>query len=144
MSENFSVEEFRCHDGTTYPEEWVDTRLPALLQTLEAIRHAAGDRPVHILCGYRTPAYNQRLRDRGLQGERQATGVATHSQHMEGRAADICVFGMTAHVLHAIVMELHEHGGLPELGGVGLYDGMGFVHVDTYRLATGQLRHWTG
>lgn len=144
ISEHFDLDEFACPDGVVYPEEWVHTRLPPLLRVLETIRHAIGDRRTTVLCGYRTIAYNQRLRERGLNGERHTTGVALHSQHCEGRAADIQVFGVTTHVLHSLILELHEAGKLPDLGGVGLYEKLGFVHVDTYRLATGQLRKWEG
>jgi uncharacterized protein YcbK (DUF882 family) len=132
------------HDGTPYPAEWVTTRLPALHRTLEAIRLKCGSQPVRILCGYRTVAFNAELRRRGLQGERHATGVALHSQHTEGRAADIQVFGMATKVLHGHVIEAYEQGQLPELGGVGIYEGLGFVHVDVYRLADGHLRQWSG
>jgi uncharacterized protein YcbK (DUF882 family) len=143
-SKHFHLSEMTCPDGTPYPDEWVATRWPALARTLEAIREGEGGHPIKILCGYRTQAYNERLRLRGLRGERHATGVTQHSQHMEGRAADIMCFGMSAHALHAVVMELWEMGKLPELGGVGLYEGLGFVHIDTYRLATGKLRRWNG
>lgn len=142
MDGHFSLEEFRCYDGTPYPDEWVTTRLPALLRTLEAIRSGVGDVPVRVLCGYRTQEYNSRLRLRGLRGERQETGVATHSQHCEGRAADICAFAVPVQVLHSTVLSLWESGKLPELGGVGYYEALGFVHVDVYRLASGRLRRW--
>ena len=132
------------HPALAYPAEWVPTRLPPLKRTLEVIRHAAGDHPYTLLCGYRDDLYNTYLRERGLQGERHATGVALHSQHEEGRAADGIIYGMGAHVLHGLVLELHKAGHLPELGGVGLYEHLGFVHVDTYRLASGELRRWTG
>ena len=145
MSEDhFSLSEFTCKDGTPYPDEWVHTRFPDLHRLLERIRLACGSHPVTILCGYRTVEYNQKLRDRGLKGERHATGVALHSQHTEGRAADIVVFGTPTKVVHGIIMEQYEAGHLPELGGVGLYDGLGFVHVDTWKLANGHLRHWSG
>ena len=153
-SDHFPVEEFtrrpftdhagKFHPAAPYPEEWLITRLPALKRTLEVIRLAAGAHPVTVLCGYRDPAYNVYLRERGLQGEQHHSGVAVHSQHEEGRAADIMIYGMTAHVLHGLVMELQEGGSLPELGGVGIYERLGFVHVDTYKLATGELRRWNG
>ena len=144
MDDHFKLEEFTCHDGTPYPDEWLRTRFPALHGLLEAIRHVLGDHPVHVLCGYRTFAYNQFLRDRGLHGERHETGVAEHSQHREGRAADIAIFGVDTRVLYSAIIEAHEAGKLHDLGGVGCYAKLGFVHVDTYKLATGQLRTWQG
>jgi uncharacterized protein YcbK (DUF882 family) len=47
-------------------------------------------------------------------------------------------------VLYGNVIEAHEQGLLPELGGVGYYHSLGFVHVDTFRLADGHLRQWIG
>ena len=142
-TQHFHVEEMTCHDGTPYPQEWVETRLPALFSTLEGIRHAVGDLPIRILCGYRTPAYNEALRSRGLSGEAGRTGVAEHSQHCEGRAADIVCFGMPVQVLLGHVIEAWEQGLLPELGGVGLYHQAGFVHVDVHKVP-GHLRRWLG
>lgn len=132
------------HPAEPYPAEWVQTRLPPLKRTAEIIRHKAGDHPMTILCGYRDDLYNAYLRERGLRGEHHATGVAEHSQHMEGRALDGVIYGMGAAVLYGLIIDLHEAGELPELGGVGLYEGLGFVHVDTYRLASGVLRRWNG
>ncbi len=144
MDDHFKLAEFACADGTPYPDEWATTRFPALHRTLEAIRHELGDHPVRILCGYRTVAYNQFLRDRGLKGEHHQTGVAEHSQHCEGRAADICVFGVDPRVVFSQIIEAHEQGRLPELGGIGAYVRLGFTHVDVYKLASGQLRKWNG
>jgi uncharacterized protein YcbK (DUF882 family) len=143
-SEHFKLWEFRCKDGTEYPEEWRKTRLPALLRLLEAIRHKVGDHPITVLCGYRTPSYNAKLRERGMRGESGKSGVAEHSQHMEGRAADICCHGMRTMVFYGHIVEAYEKGLLHDLGGLGLYESMGFVHVDTYRLASGHLRRWGG
>jgi uncharacterized protein YcbK (DUF882 family) len=151
--DHFPIEEFACkpytspdghHDAEPYPAEWEHTRLPPLKRTLEAIRLACGSQPVTIICGYRTIAYNAELRRRGLQGERHATGVALHSQHTEGRAADIMVFGMEHVALLKTILDAHDAGQLPELGGVGYYPSLGFTHVDVYRLASGELRRWNG
>ena len=143
VSQHFSLDEFACHDGTPYPSEWISTRLPALVKILEAIR-AAVDAKIHIMCGFRTAEENQRLRLKGLRGEGHMTGVAKHSQHMEGRAADIQAFGVPVKVLYSDIMRLYEEGKLPDLGGVALYEGLGFVHVDSYRMADGHLRRWFG
>lgn len=151
--DHFHVTEFACraytapdgyHPATPYPEEWIIERLAPLKRMLETIRLACGSHPVTILCGYRTVEFNAELRRRGLQGERRATGVALHSQHTEGRAADIMVFGLEPiQVLQAILSQ-HEAGNLPELGGVGFYPRLGFVHVDTAKAPSGKLRRWNG
>ena len=151
--DHFPVHEFTCkgfvapdgyHGPVPYPAEWSTTRLPELKRLLERIRLACGSHPVTILCGYRTVEYNAELRRRGLAGERHATGVALHSQHTEGRAADIVVFGVETLTVFKTILDQHAAGHLPELGGVGYYRGMGFVHVDTYKLADGTLRRWNG
>jgi len=151
--DHFPVTEFACHAYTapdgyhpaeSYPQEWEADRLSALKRTLEVIRIACGSQPVTILCGYRSVAYNVELRRRGLQGERHATGVALHSQHTEGRAADIQVFGLDTRVLHSTIVKLYEDGQVPELGGLGLYATLGFVHIDTFKDPSRNLRRWNG
>lgn len=154
MVDHFQIEEFarkafRDHKGVfhpskPYPAEWVPTRLPPLKRILEAVRHRAGDHPATILCGYRDDEYNTYLRERGLQGERKVTGVAKDSRHMYGDAVDFMIYGMTVHVLHSLILEMWEQGELPELGGVGLYERLGFIHIDTHKADDGHLRRWEG
>jgi uncharacterized protein YcbK (DUF882 family) len=151
--DHFPIHEFACpgfvardgyHQEVPYPAQWETERLFDLKAVLEQIRLACGSHPVTVLCGYRTVVYNAELRRRGLEGERHATGVALHSQHTEGRAADICVFGLETLALLQTVLDRHRDGHLPELGGVGYYPRMGFVHVDTLRAEDGHLRRWNG
>jgi len=151
--DHFPVTEFTCkgfldaagyHTPVLYPVEWAHTRLPDLKRLLERIRLACGSHPVTVLCGYRTVEYNQHLRDVGLKGERHATGVALHSQHTEGRAADIQVFGLETIAVLKTILDQHAAGHLPELGGVGYYPSLGFCHIDTWKLADGTLRRWNG
>lgn len=151
--DHFQLSEFTCHSfvdengyhpPVPYPAEWVNDRLPLLKRVLEGVRLACGSHPVTILCGYRTVEYNTYRRNKGLRGERHATGVALHSQHIEGRAADIQVFGVPRFVLLQTVLAQHEAGNLPDLGGVGYYPSLGFVHVDTFKDPSGKLRRWNG
>ncbi len=97
---------------------------PALIDLLARL-HARldTDEPFHLLSGYRSPATNARLRKR-------SSGVAKFSLHMEGRAADIHVPGVSTRTLREEAMALAA-------GGVGYYSRSGFVHVDT-----GQPRTW--
>lgn len=81
---------------------------------------------IDIVCGYRTPETNEMLRD-----ESPNSGVAEHSQHMEGHAIDIRVPGVTTARLRNAALSLHE-------GGVGYYPVSHFVHVDV-----GPVRQWT-
>lgn len=138
ITPHFSIEEFRCHDGTEYPQEWVVDRLTPLCAALEAIRDALGGHPIRILSGYRTPAHNEALRDADGSG----TGVAKNSQHVVGRAADITVDGLAPSDVHATILQLDEAGSI-QIGGLGLY--RGWVHIDVReRLADGHLARWTG
>ena len=144
ITEHFRLSEFACKDGTWYPVEWIDSRLTPLCYMDEIIRDACGGHAVTILCGYRTLAYNDHLREKGLTGESGKTGVAEHSQHIEGMANDIVVFGIPTMTLYKIVLDLYYGSKLPMLGGIGLYQGHGFVHVDVHKSQDGHLRKWVG
>lgn len=79
-------------------------------------------RPIRIVSGYRSPAYNAQLRRRG------ATAART-SLHMEGMAADIEVGKHLAARAFEIIKDLN-------CCGVGYYHGSS-LHVDT-----GPARYW--
>jgi uncharacterized protein YcbK (DUF882 family) len=97
----------------------------ALARTLrEAARHFGRDR-IDIVSGFRAPKYNLMLRKKGRQ-------VARDSQHTHGNAVDFRIPGIDVKSLEAWAKRLR-------LGGVGLYLGSGFVHVDT-----GRVRYWNG
>jgi uncharacterized protein YcbK (DUF882 family) len=81
---------------------------------------------IDIVCGYRTPWSNQFLRTRAAR-----TGVAEHSQHMEAKAIDIRVPGVSTLKLRNAALSLNE-------GGVGYYPVSKFVHVDV-----GPVREWS-
>lgn len=134
VSAHFSSREFDCHDGTLYPAEWVQDRLVPLCAVLEAIRAAMG-KPVIVVSGYRSPAYN-------AARARNSSGVAKDSQHLHGRAADIRVAGVPSAEVHAAVLALVKAGQLPKLGGLGIY--RGWVHVDVREKVDGHLARWTG
>jgi uncharacterized protein YcbK (DUF882 family) len=80
---------------------------------------------IDIVCGYRTPETNASLRQNSPQ-----TGVAEHSQHMEGHAIDLRVPGVTTAKLRDAALSL-------QAGGVGYYPVSQFVHVDV-----GPVREW--
>lgn len=97
----------------------------ALARTLrDAARHFGRDR-IDIVSGFRAPKYNLMLRKKGRE-------VARDSQHTHGNAVDFRIPGVSVHALEAWAKSLR-------LGGVGLYEGSGFVHVDT-----GRVRYWNG
>ncbi len=99
----------------------MDVRLLDLLYTIATKLETA--QPFHIISGYRSPASNALLR-------RISSGVAEHSQHMEGKAADIRLPGINLSLLRRVSMSLKD-------GGVGYYPTSDFVHVDVARV-----RYW--
>ena len=100
---------------------------PTLLDLLFALNGTLGtDQPFHVISGYRTPATNAMLQERGGAH----SGVASHSLHIEGKAIDIRVPGIRLEHLRDVAKSL-------KLGGVGYYPASNFVHVDT-----GRVRYW--
>ena len=99
---------------------------PRLFDVLHAI-HGKLDAtaPFQIISGYRSPETNAMMHAR-------SPGVASNSQHMQGKASDIRLQGVELGNLHKAALSL-------KAGGVGLYPVSDFVHVD---VAT--VRHWTG
>ena len=79
--------------------------------------------PIHLLCGYRSPQTNARLR-------RTNRGVARDSLHMRGMAADIRMPDRDYHQLHRAALAMRS-------GGVGRYRRSRFLHLDT-----GPVRNW--
>lgn len=97
---------------------------PALLDLLCALNHKLDtSKPFDLISGYRTPHTNAML-------AAHSEGVALHSMHILGKAADIRVPGRSLAVLHRVALALRD-------GGVGYYPRSDFVHVDT-----GRVRHW--
>jgi uncharacterized protein YcbK (DUF882 family) len=99
---------------------------PRLLDVVwEVSREVSGDKTIHVVCGYRSPATNEMLR-------RRSSGVARFSQHTLGKAMDFYVPG-------ASLEELRYAGLRLQRGGVGFYptSGSPFIHLDV-----GPVRHW--
>ncbi len=91
----------------------------------EVYRKTGAQDPIHIVCGYRSPATNNMLRSR-------SRGVAKLSQHMLGKAMDF-------YLPDVPLSTLRETGMKMQVGGVGFYptSGSPFVHMDT-----GSVRAW--
>jgi len=119
MSEiNFLLRDFR--NGEIKPIN------PELLDTLHLLtRRLNTSSPIHLVSGYRSPSTNAQLHAR-------SSGVARHSLHMEGMAADIRIPGRD-------LKKLFNVARIVRAGGVGYYPKSDFVHVDV-----GRIRHWTG
>jgi uncharacterized protein YcbK (DUF882 family) len=107
LSRYFSRSEFACHCGCGLSEP-----KQQLINTLEDIR-ALVKRPVKILSGHRCLRHNK------------AVGGVINSQHLTGSAADIQVIGIQPKILHDLI-DNHLN-----VGGLGLY--ATFVHVDIRR-----------
>jgi uncharacterized protein YcbK (DUF882 family) len=107
-------------DHRTGETKDIDVRLLDLLHRLT--KAIATDKPFHVISGYRSPRTNDFLRSHG-------DGVAANSLHLLGQAIDIRVPGIKLRELFRAAVKL---GG----GGVGIYPGPDFVHVDVGRVRT--------
>jgi uncharacterized protein YcbK (DUF882 family) len=110
----------RCH-FTNEPTDMADKLIPTVVA---AARHF-NVTTVDIVSGFRHPKYNLMLRKKGRQ-------VARDSQHTHGTAIDFWLPGVP-------IATLHAWAKARKMGGVGLYLGSGFIHMDT-----GPIRYWNG
>lgn len=116
LSEHFDASEFTCH----HCGAGADKISRRLIELLEKLRTACGDKPLHINSGYRCEAHNR------------AIGGAQDSQHMHGTAADVATpEGMTFESFKRAVESL-------PFDGIGYYPPLGdddsdesWIHVDT-------------
>ena len=113
LSAHFSLAEFISPNDPNRPNQSAMANLRELAAVLEIIRARAG-RPLKITSGYRSPSYNR------------AIGGAAMSLHTTGMACDIEAPGD--------MLELATLASkIEEIGGVGVYPGRGFIHVDIRR-----------
>ena len=98
---------------------------PRLLDLLRDLLASLGrpDAEIDVICGYRTAATNESLRESGR-------GVARQSMHVQAMAIDIRVPGVPTAELRDAALRLGR-------GGVGYYAASDFVHVDV-----GRVRRW--
>jgi uncharacterized protein YcbK (DUF882 family) len=115
---NWFLRDWRREEQTS-----MDPRLFDLIW--EVSREVGAQKPIEVVCGYRSPETNAMLR-------RRSGGVARFSQHMLGRAMDFYVPGVALEDVRIVGLRLQR-------GGVGYYptSGSPFVHLDT-----GNVRHW--
>lgn len=111
ISKNFQFKEFDCQGKGCCSKTIIDEKLVAYVQQ---IRDHFG-KPVTITSPYRCEVHNKRV------------GGATKSYHMQGRAADIVVQGVSSR-------EVAKYAESIGILGIGLYetsaDGY-FTHIDT-------------
>lgn len=112
---NYLLRDFRTDD--IYP---IDTEL---LDQLFDLKQTLGlNKPFHIISGYRSPFTNAQLR-------KHSHRVAEHSFHMQGRAIDIRVEGVSSKMIRNAALTMAQ-------GGVGYYPRNDFVHLDSGRFRT--------
>ena len=99
----------------------IDAGLLDLLHGLAGLTETR--RPFEVISGFRSPATNAMLRQRG-------EGVAAGSLHMKGQAIDIRLTDVQLPKLRAAALGMKR-------GGVGFYPAPDFVHVDV-----GRVRAW--
>ena len=113
---NHFLRDFRTGDETRMD--------PPLFDILFDIQQTAGSSGTyHVISGFRSEETNKMLRQR-------SSGVASNSQHLKGKAIDVRLTDLDTARLRDIALALKR-------GGVGYYNKLDFVHVDT-----GRVRRW--
>lgn len=122
VTKNFKISEMEIN-GQKIPGENAEILVACtqLLKDLQVLRDYLG-LPISILSGYRTEETQRKL------FEKDPVGVAKHSQHCFGRAADISVKGMTSQKLADAIFLLEAKGAFSCKPSVGIYPT--FVHFD--------------
>ena len=123
LTQNFSLREFRCKDGTDVPEELMES-VQLLAENLQKLRDRL-DVPITVISGYRSPEYNKRC------------GGVLRSQHLLATAADIKVRNHSPADVQGIVISMIKSGELHQ-GGVGVYPS--FLHY----AVRGRAARWKG
>ena len=122
LTNSFSLKEFACKDGNSVPLELL-ANVKELADNLQVLRDEVGV-PITITSGYRTEAYNKKI------------GGAKSSMHIQAKAADIKVQGLTPKEVKHIIEILIKDGKMKD-GGIGLYSS--WLHYDV-----GPKRRWGG
>ena len=121
VPESLKKIDYILRDHRTGEIKAIDTGLLNLLNTLA--RTISTEAPFHVISGYRSPDTNAYLRTNS------GGGVAAKSLHLLGKAIDIRVPGVDLRVLYRAAVGLRG-------GGVGIYPGSDFIHVDVGRVRT--------
>ncbi len=108
-------------DWRTDEEAAIDRQVLDQLHRLQTVMNT--NAPFDVISGYRSPKTNQMLRRKGR-------GVAKKSLHMRGMAVDVALPGRDLRQLYRAAKSL-------QAGGVGIYSGPGFIHLDS-----GRVRSW--
>ncbi|CEN34126.1 Peptidase M15 family protein (modular protein) [Capnocytophaga canimorsus] len=114
ITPNFKWGEFISKDGVAIPES-LKPNVIEVCKNLEIIRKEVGNKPIKVHSGFRSFKHNAEV------------GGRMNSYHLQGKAADISVKGMTSKELYDTIIRLMDEGKI-KAGGVGLY--ATFVHYD--------------
>ena len=114
LSLHFDLSEFVRNDKEDQgvPDGVLHHLMELCVNVLEPLRAKLG-KPIQITSGYRSPAHNA------------AIGGAKNSLHTTGMAADIAVGAIPDQIKVAAILSK-----IPAVGGIGLYEAKGIVHVD--------------
>lgn len=118
-----ALSEFDCLLRCHYTDEIHPIDVAVLDYLAHLDQQLGGGNTFHIISGYRSPLYNEKL-------SRTGNGVASKSLHLSGRALDVRLPQRPLDTLHRSALELG-------LGGVGYYPRSNFVHLDS-----GPYRSW--
>ena len=113
LTKNFSHAEFQCKSGAQMPDD-VKQNIQKLANSLQVLRDHLG-KPITINSAYRSPEHNAKI------------GGVRNSQHVQGKAADIAVQGMTTRQVATEIEKLIASGQMLQ-GAIGIYPT--FVHYD--------------
>ncbi len=99
------------------PDDLVHPPDPKLARLLYRVaEHFGRQREITVVSGYRSPSYN-------LLRSKQSKQVGKKSAHMQGKAIDIRISGVT-------ITRLRDYLKKLKAGGVGFYADSRFVHMD--------------
>lgn len=96
---------------------------PELLDLIDHLQDHFEADTVEIISGYRSGAFNRQLKDQGRD-------VADNSHHVAGQAIDFHLDEIREETIRDYLLKL-------QLGGVGFYGNLDFIHIDT-----GPFRTW--
>jgi uncharacterized protein YcbK (DUF882 family) len=109
----------RCH----YSGKVVDMDISVIEFLNQVHKIVGGSKEIHIVSGFRSQEYNNLLL-------RQGREVKRNSLHIQGKAIDVTVPGVSLSALRRVAVSLRY-------GGVGYYRQSDFVHLDS-----GRFRIW--
>jgi uncharacterized protein YcbK (DUF882 family) len=119
VPESLAAINYNLRDHRTNTVHEIDQRLLDLLWQVRT--ELDSKEPFQIVSGYRSPETNAMLRG-------HSKGVASHSLHMDGMAADVQVPGRSLELIRKVAISMKS-------GGVGYYPSQ-FVHIDVGRVRT--------